>query len=278
MPAQSNSGDSIQVHRFALLHHKCGTLYIKKVLKKICYDLNLNFQDYKSYANGDRQTVDLETLFTKIKLVLKHGFKINKNCVPMITFVNNSKYDALFSQVSNNYKGFHVVRDPRDIIISGYFSHLNSHPVNSPWGEKYLIKHRKWLENVPMNEGLFEEIKQGYDLNLMDKWYYNDPDILEIKFEALTQNPYKTFNKIFDHIKINIGKDHLASIIDEFSFKQLSKGRKRGNEDVNSHYRKGISGDWKNHFNQEHIDLFKEKWGDLLIKLGYETDITWSKE
>jgi len=265
------------VLRFALLHHKCGTVYLRKVLKKICCDLNLNFQPYKSDPNGDRQTVGLGTLLTKIKSVFKNDFQINKNAVPKITFVNNSRYDALFSQVSSDYKGFHVVRDPRDIIISGYFSHLNSHPVNNLWGKKYLIKHRKWLENVPKDEGLFEEIKRGYALNPMDKWYYNDPDILEIKFEALTQNPYETFNQIFDHIEIKIGEDHLASIVDEFSFKKLSEGRSKGDENVNSHFRKGISGDWKNHFNQEHIDLFKEKWGDLLIKLGYETDINWSR-
>ena len=26
-------------------------------------------------------------------------------------------------------KGVHVIRDPRDIIVSGYFSHKHSHPV-----------------------------------------------------------------------------------------------------------------------------------------------------
>lgn len=263
--------------RFALLHHKCGTLYTKKVLKKSCNDLNLNFQLYKSNTGGERQSVNLRTLFTRIKSVVKNGFKNNNNSVPVVTFVNNSSYDALFSQIKRDYKGFHVVRDPRDMIVSGYFSHLHSHPVNGPWGKRYLIDHRKWLENVSKEKGLSEEIKRGYALNPMNKWCYNDPDILEIKFEALTQNPNETFKKIFDHIEINIGKNHLASIIDEFSFKQLSKGRSKGNEDVNSHFRKGIAGDWKNHFNQEHIDLFKEQWGDLLIKLGYEKDINWSR-
>lgn len=42
-----------------------------------------------------------------------------------------------------------------------------------------------------------------------------------------------------------------------------------------STFRKGIIGDWKNYFNQEHIQLYKEKYGYELIKLGYENDLNW---
>jgi len=126
-------------------------------------------------------------------------------------------------------------------------------------------------------ETCFDVIQDGYALNVMNTWYYDDLDILEIKFESLTQNPFEIFSKIFNHIEIEIEKDHLTSILDEFSFKKLSGGRKKGEEDVSNHFRKGVPGDWKNHFTQEHIDHFKEKWGDLIIKLGYEKDNTWKK-
>ncbi len=263
------------MHRLALLNHKCGTTYVKKVLTKLCHDLDFNIEIYQQKSPERDQRITPGKLFTEIKSMIKHHLTPRKK--PVITFVNNSNYDKLFSQLKGEYKGFHIVRDPRDTIISGYFSHLNSHPVEGPWAKRYLIKHREWLKSVSKDEGIHDEIQRGYALNLMNKWYYDDPDILEIKFESLTKEPFEMFSKIFNHIDIDIDKNHLASILDEFSFKNLSGGRKKGQEDVNSHFRKGVPGDWKNHFTQEHIDLFKQKWGDLIIRLGYEKDITWEK-
>lgn len=40
-------------------------------------------------------------------------------------------------------------------------------------------------------------------------------------------------------------------------------------------FRKGSIGDWKEEFNEEHKNAFKEIAGELLIKLGYETDYNW---
>jgi hypothetical protein len=40
-------------------------------------------------------------------------------------------------------------------------------------------------------------------------------------------------------------------------------------------YRKGIIGDWKNHFTEAHRCAFKEVAGDILIRLGYEENSDW---
>ena len=36
-----------------------------------------------------------------------------------------------------------------------------------------------------------------------------------------------------------------------------------------------MPGDWANHFEAEHVAYFKEHYGGLLIKLGYEKDDDW---
>ena len=38
---------------------------------------------------------------------------------------------------------------------------------------------------------------------------------------------------------------------------------------------KGKKGGWKNFFQEEHKQAFKKIAGDLLIELGYETDLNW---
>ncbi len=42
-----------------------------------------------------------------------------------------------------------------------------------------------------------------------------------------------------------------------------------------STFREGKIGSWKDHFTKEHVALFKERGGDLLMRLGYETDNSW---
>jgi hypothetical protein len=66
----------------------------------------------------------------------------------------------------------------------------------------------------------------------------------------------------------------LQKLIDAQAFQKLA-GRKKGEEDAKSHYRKGVAGDWVNHLTGANKTLFKERWGSLLINLGYEQDLNW---
>ena len=43
----------------------------------------------------------------------------------------------------------------------------------------------------------------------------------------------------------------------------------------NTFIRKGISGDWKNHFSEKNIAAFKLVAGDALLSLGYELNSDW---
>jgi hypothetical protein len=50
---------------------------------------------------------------------------------------------------------------------------------------------------------------------------------------------------------------------------RLSKGRKRGEEDPSSFFRKGVAGDWKHVFTQREREIFDREAGELLTRLGY---------
>ena len=54
-------------------------------------------------------------------------------------------------------------------------------------------------------------------------------------------------------------------------------GRKAGDEDRSSFIRKGVAGDWVNHFTKDTSKLFQELAGDALLALGYEKDPEWWK-
>ncbi len=60
-----------------------------------------------------------------------------------------------------------------------------------------------------------------------------------------------------------------------YTFAKLSGGRKPGQENAGHFYRKGVIGDWRNHFNEENVAIFKEIAGETLIAAGYEQDNDW---
>ncbi len=231
------------------------------------------------------------------------GFTISygTNAEAELVIVPNANPES-FAQLhpSQNLRGIHLIRDPRDVIVSGYFSHRNTHRLGD-W--ENLKIHRQALQAVDMEQGLFLEMDfSGHFLkNDMYRWEYGaNPDILELKYEEVIAPDYD-FTPIFKHLELyapnqtihlkkylnkfnnkkiwfwrypNIGLNDtdIQAIIQENSFKNLSKGRMQGAENIQSHYRKGVAGDWKNYFTEGHTAYFEKSFGDILEKLGYSSE------
>lgn len=229
---------------------------------------------------------------------VKHGihpeYKIN--------ILGNCNADTLKSY--KDYKGVHLIRDPRDVLISGYYSHLKTHST-AAWPE--LEEYRQKLKTVPFEEGLMMEMdfNAGYFEDMMS-WDYNNPNVIELRFEDIPRidfedvfsflglsatdsrsvdfwfhfwrvvnflhlkkmSPIKNYN-----MKTPISK--LLWIVHVNSYARLSGGRTPGEENKDSHYRSGVSGEWKDVLTEEHKKAFKEKFPGLLEKLGYETSADW---
>ncbi|MFT5641873.1 MAG: hypothetical protein ACI9A7_001979 [Cyclobacteriaceae bacterium] len=268
-------------------HHRSGSSYVRAILERLFVLQGL------TTATVHREE-DLAPLTSTDLLILTNA--------------------SLSSSQKINYsRGFHIIRDPRDVEISSYFSHRYCHKTNI-WKE--LVTHRLFLESLDFNEGLTHEItvcrKQQFED--MAGWNYDNPGILEIKFENLIKDPQITWANILDHIGIKTGGNPLLSNIlllhnkiinsismrskldfnkwmcitkkglsekqvqttlEKFSFENLS-GRPKGFEDVQNHYRKGTSGDCKNYFTDTHKRLFQEQYGELLIHLDYERNTDWT--
>lgn len=253
-------------------HHKGGTVWCSKILIEACRRLGLR-GDYIHAPN-------------QFKFDLQKHVEQNK-----LDYVCYANADAQYVQ-DVNHRGFHVIRDPRDTVVSGYFSHRNSHPTIG-WPE--LTVHRDVLQGLSQEEGLIAEIDfsatlptNGIRLNHFEalvSWPYQDQRILEIRFEDLTQQPQTHFERIFSFMGLlsdesktapgTLKPSELAAILDELKFEKLSKGRQPGEENVASHYRKGQAGDWKNHFTPKVKDAFKARHSPLLVRLGYEVDDNW---
>lgn len=175
--------------------------------------------------------------------------------------------------------GSHMIRDPRDIIVSGYFYHLwcDEAWCISPLSHLNDKTYRQSLLELSEEDGIqFELENEGAaTIRAMGGWRFGNPDFIEVKYEELIAKEEEEFERIFNHYGFNrsVMKQALE-VTKNCSFCSVA-GRALGEEDRKSFLRKGLPGDWKNHFTAMHKGRFKELFPNVLQQLGYETDGHW---
>ena len=202
-------------------HHKGGTVWSSKIFASACRLMGLR----GDYFNSPKQ-FDFD--------LAGHIAKRN------LDFVCYANADAKYLQGIENYRGFHIIRDPRDTVVSGYFSHKNSHPTSN-WPE--LVLHRSRLLELSKQDGLMLEVDfsaslptNGINLDQLEAlktWDYQDSDMLELKFEDITVAPLEGFRRVFDFLGLRgregtqkcLSDQDLACIISENDFSTYAGGR-----------------------------------------------------
>jgi hypothetical protein len=236
--------------------HKSGSTWMNRMTISLCRKAEIPVARFSKRADFN---YDLG------KYVADHGVR----CVAW----NNAEWSIVKDL---NFRAFHVVRDPRDILVSAYYSHLKTHPTNE-WPQ--LAQFRPFLQGAKMEDGLFMEFGFIPDVfRRLREWDTTDPRVLQLRLEDVSKCPKEklrqayTFAGFFD---AGVTDEIFEESLEENSFEKLSGGRKKGQENRDSHYRKGTAGDWKNHFNERHITYFKSALNDILVKYGYEKDSNW---
>jgi hypothetical protein len=200
--------------------------------------------------------------------------------------------------IKKNKKIVFLVRDGRDVLVSFYYHQLLWNDKNK-LNPKDVIYHRKntgFKDFKDVKGNLKEYLDYIYlhkpsrfqHFTYMGNWYTFNKEWLKaakelgqegriymIRYEDLLADTAGTMRTMFkDFFKLEVDEKKLQSVVDKFSFENQTK-RKKGQEDTKSFLRKGISGDWKNYFEQAERARFKELNGSLLEELGYETSEDW---
>src|SRR5262249_48297045 len=96
-----------------------------------------------------------------------------------------------------------------------------------------------------------------------------------IRYEDLLEKDEEVLVRLLQwECGLPIEEERLRSIIRANRFESLT-GRPRGQEDVTSHERKGVAGDWRNYFTDRVKRAFKARFGDLLVATGYKKGLDW---
>jgi lipopolysaccharide transport system ATP-binding protein len=174
------------------------------------------------------------------------------------------------SNPPENKRIFIVIRDLRDTLVSLYFSVRNSHQIVNPAQQEL----RDALRAKKTNEGLLLLMDRRLHVSARIQTTWIDNENLIVRYEDLIRDEQAEFKKIISYCNIDMTDDALSAAVNRHSFENRA-GRKRGEEDVNSHHRKGVSGDWQNYFDEKLIREFKKRYGNVLVQTGYEKDNNW---
>ncbi|WP_084696243.1 sulfotransferase domain-containing protein [Salisaeta longa] len=276
--------------RFAYYsHHKCATGWTNSIVREVCFHTGCNHYTFHGVGNYSS--------FRGLDAVVR------EKDIEFLAFTN-----ARISEVKKlrPHRGFHVVRDPRDVLVSAYYSHLYTHGTDN-W--QVLKSHREQLESLSKENGLLKEIQfSKQNMINMYKWDYNQKHILEIKMEELTASPSESFRRILTHLGLTVqssgpipwltqkmnrllyalnhrlgnsvpthirkeGHVHtniFKSIMAYHEFKKVKKRDLKRRDGKKSHYRKGKSGDWRDHFTDRVANAFDREYRGIVRKLGYE--------
>ncbi|MFO1152202.1 MAG: sulfotransferase domain-containing protein [Rhodospirillales bacterium] len=169
------------------------------------------------------------------------------------------------------YFAFFVKRDPRDLVVSFYFSNRYSHPL-----DPVIARERAHLARMTESEGLMHTIGQFHKFTaILTSWQRaarDDPRVRIVRYEDLTgDDRVEVWQCLLDAADIRLPREVLVDVLAAYSFSKITGGRPPGLEAVTHKYRKGIAGDWKNYLTPPLLDAFRARYGNLCAELGYET-------
>jgi hypothetical protein len=180
---------------------------------------------------------------------------------------------------SSQIKVVLMIRDPRDQVVSRVF-HLRRDVTN---------RVHQMFQQLPDDEAVMmciegaKGVRSARDLIcLTQSWLDSGMEIVCVRYEDLIARPQAEFKRVLQFINNPLPDAFVASIVQRNRFERLTVGKKiwkswrtAGQADPNSHFRKGIVGDWRNYFNEAHRQRFKEIAGATLIEMGYEQGWDW---
>ncbi|MDA8429797.1 MAG: sulfotransferase domain-containing protein [Geobacteraceae bacterium] len=244
---------------FHITHWKAGSQWIKRILKEAAP------RRYIDSKIAPRKYVD-----SKINIAHFLNDPIRQGYIYPTVYVTKEQFESV--SLPSKWSRFIVIRDLRDTLVSGYFSMKISHPILTDYNKEL----RTNLNSMSFDDGMIF-LAEGWlkgSAAIQKSWVDLGEEI--IRYEDLLQNDTEILTKtLIDKCGLNISKDKLFKIIMASRFEVLTGGRKKGDEDIYSHERKGICGDWKNYFSEKISERFKLLYGDLLIATGYEKDMIW---
>jgi hypothetical protein len=257
-PFTDAAGEAVLVHG---AHHKVGTVWFQRVLAMLASSYGLRFEEVADSTEPGAPGLRPATAGRPCDVALYHRA--------------NDFDPAAFGD--RPVRATHLVRDPRDVVVSGYHYHRRTDEAwarrpDERYGGRSYQDHLRSLDEA---QGLAAEIEHSARFALADmaSWDSRRPGVLELRYEDAVADEVGTFSAVFDHYGLDAAARRRGlDIVERYSHTSSSSALGPDND---PHIRSGRPGEWRQAFGAEHVALFKRLTGDLVVRLGYETTPDW---
>lgn len=170
-----------------------------------------------------------------------------------------------------------VWRDGRDVMVSFYYQcYFSRDPISRP----IVLYMRQALpfpdyDDIQANLPVF--IERSMTNQIWPKFSWADfvrqwrdrPVTTYVRYEDLRHAPVEELQRLVSALTGRaLPANRAQQIVERYSFERQAR-RPAGTVDNASFHRKGIVGDWRNHFTQEAEEIFLHHAGAQLRLLGY---------
>jgi len=165
---------------------------------------------------------------------------------------------------------YFIFRDPRDVVVSHVFY------VTDMEGRHVHHDHYASLPdfNSRLNVSILGRPDTGIEFpDIAARFspylgWLDHPEVLSIHFEDLMNDRTAALARILEHFLARVPLHFPRQLILNVLESSISPSK-------SPTFRSGKTGAWKQHFTKEHKKVFKDVAGDLLVKLGYESNNDW---
>jgi hypothetical protein len=148
-----------------------------------------------------------------------------------------------------------VTRNPLDACASCYYHGFNPH--KSGWS--FDAWAAVWLKGCVAHGDYFAWVKGWYEQHRQ-----HPENSLWIEYEALKLDPTAALTRLGKFLDVDLDESLVGRVQTLSSFDHMKQQTEQAGGDTLNHLRRGVVGDWKNHFNRELYDEFAQRHRDTL--------------
>ncbi|RUS75050.1 hypothetical protein EGW08_017186, partial [Elysia chlorotica] len=230
---------------FIAAYMKCGTHWVAEMLHML-------LKGSIKYSEKTKESTMLEVVCDLDTLTHMQSPRVLNSHLYMVHLPREI--------VQKKIKIIHLLRQPKDVAVSWYHHMKHMHSTVAFTFEKYL--------DAYVQEDLIPTSHQFNYLRQMSEFEKLHPDhpIIHIHYEDLKLDPVPVVQKLAKFIGVSAKEAFCQQVVEACHFDMMIKADESRKLPANiedkitkkAFYRKGIMGDWKNHFTVAQNEMFDD--------------------
>lgn len=238
----------------AIAYHKSGSVLLDGILRELCNNYG------RSYVRLDSDLFAAGYHIKDFDKAVTGSF----SAIGYVYGVFRTYLNAFSKPPANQMVRLMLIRDPRDAIVSYYFSVVHSHSIPVA-GEvqNSLLAHRYALASENINKIIMSnELAFVFDNMNKIASLVRQPGSVVYRYEDIIFSKAAWIRDVASRILVEVDDELISKLVRRFDIRPEI-------ENVKDHIRQVTPGDYKKKLSSQAIDYLEMRHADLLQQLGY---------